>query len=470
MKKHVSAFAALIAVTLIFSGLQISVIAESGETVSTLTSSEFNYTPEEYFKFSGGKITGYIGSDTEIIIPPKIGGVQVTEIGYCAFSYKNVTKIIIPEGVTYLGDDTFAGCSNLTDISLPDSIITMGKYAFSGCSSLKSIKIPAGLTSISYYAFYGCSSLASVIIPAGVTYIDDSAFYNCSSLKYVYFKGNKRQWNDINFAVGNLYLREAEIQYYYNNVGAEGICGDNVTWLLDDEGTLTISGSGSMENWELKNAPWYNKLVKNVIIENGVTSISNSAFYLCEELTSVSISDSVTSIGDRAFLACRNLTSITMSDNIKLIYGDAFCACDSLNHVNFTGNKDQWNTIIGLCGMYGGNECLANAEVHYNYKKIDLGYSYDTDNKQMYVTIECNDTGLNKACETIAAAYDTNGKLYRVIKEKTILKTGKNTLKTPLYCSNLPTDFILKIFIWSSADNMIPIYKSTIKNIHKPTT
>ena len=105
--------------------------------------------------------------------------------------------------------------------------------------------------------------------------------------------------------------------------GAEtrtGTCGENLTWTLEDDGTLTISGTGSMENYSytatyvndryvnLTTAPWGEKIT-SVDIEYGVTNIGDYAFCGCGSLTSVIIPCSVTSIGKSVFSGCRNLTS-----------------------------------------------------------------------------------------------------------------------------------------------------------------
>ena len=84
--------------------------------------------------------------------------------------------------------------------------------------------------------------------------------------------------------------------------GAEGD-GSNLTWTLDSEGVLTISGSGDMYDYGLSGAPWYGirSLVKSAVIADGVTSIGEKAFLYCTSLTSVTIPDSVTSIGKGAF-------------------------------------------------------------------------------------------------------------------------------------------------------------------------
>ena len=92
--------------------------------------------------------------------------------------------VVIPDGVTTIGEDAFSG-SSLTSVSIPDSVTSIGGEAFSYCSSLTSVSIPDSVTSIGYRAFYGCSRLTSVSIPDSVTSIGDSAFSYCSSLTSV---------------------------------------------------------------------------------------------------------------------------------------------------------------------------------------------------------------------------------------------------------------------------------------------
>lgn len=91
-----------------------------------------------------------------------------------------------------------------------------------------------------------------------------------------------------------------------------GTCGKNLTWTFDN-GTLTISGSGAMEDYFIgKEAPWidYTKSIRKVVIEHGVTTIGNYAFATCKNLKEIKISDSVTSIGKLIFLRCKKLKEI----------------------------------------------------------------------------------------------------------------------------------------------------------------
>ena len=127
---------------------------------------------------------------------------------------------------------------------------------------------------------------------------------------------------------------------------ASGSCGDKLTWSLSDDGTLTISGKGAMDNYKFDgydymansyytDAPWYtyHYYIKSVVIENGVTSIGDRAFYGCANLTSVTIPSSVASIGSSAFYRCYELTSVTIPSRVTSIGSNAFEECESLTSV-----------------------------------------------------------------------------------------------------------------------------------------
>ena len=163
------------------------------------------------------------------------------------------------------------------------------------------------------------------------------------------------------------------------NVSAaeSGTCGENLTWTLDDSGTLTISGTGNMTDYVGMASPFYERSdIHTVIIEQGVQSLGYGAFYLCENLTQViipdtvsyfggrvfgetpwleakraenpfvtvdgilidgaacevaaNIPDSVEYIGDAAFASCDSLTDITIPEGIRSIGRWAFSYCDQL--------------------------------------------------------------------------------------------------------------------------------------------
>ena len=111
---------------------------------------------------------------------------------------------------------------------------------------------------------------------------------------------------------------------------ASGTCGDNLTWKLDDEGTLTISGKGAMTEWvDSDSAPWktYSNTINKVVIQPGVTSIGKEAFSWCKNLRSITIPEGVTSIKNGAFYGCGALTSVTIPESVTSIEDSVFAGC-----------------------------------------------------------------------------------------------------------------------------------------------
>ena len=168
--------------------------------------------------------------------------------------------------------------------------------------------------------------------------------------------------------------------------GGEGD-GTNLTWTLDSDGLLIISGTGEMGDYNLvtdeeanKNittAPWGGsyanaRRVKTVEIKPGVTSIGNRAFDRCTRLTEVTIGNGVTSIGDYAFTACTSLTSITIPDSVTSIGDDAFILCEKLISIAIPDSV----TNIGSTAFSGCTD-LASVEIGNGITTIKNGTFYD---------------------------------------------------------------------------------------------
>ena len=217
----------------------------------------------------------------------------VTSIGNWAFeNCFSLTSITILDGVRYIGNCAFLCCTSLTSITIPDSVTSIGDEAFEGCTSLTSVTIGNGVTSIGYKAFAYCRLLESVTIPDGVTGIGDSAFHSCTSLTSV---------------------------------------------TIPD--SVTSIGNSAFQNCTS---------LKSVTIGNGVTRIGQSAFEDCTSLTSITIPDSVTSIGEETFRGCTWLTSVTIGNGVTRIGQSAFKDCTWLTSVTI-GNGVK---SIGYSAFY----------------------------------------------------------------------------------------------------------------------
>lgn len=137
-------------------------------------------------------------------------------------------------------------------------------------------------------------------------------------------------------------------------VVASGKCGANLTWSLDDAGTLTISGTGAMEDYNLSSrpdenvpAPWYDQRdgIKVLVVSPGVTSIGSCALADCKNLISTTIADGVVNIGEGAFSGCSNLITFEIPHGVTCIDDEAFASCSSLisivipNTISTIGNR-----------------------------------------------------------------------------------------------------------------------------------
>ena len=152
-------------------------------------------------------------------------------------------------------------------------------------SNIKTVVIESGVKSIGEYAFYGCSGLTSITIPNSVASIGEGAFKNCSGLTSVHIS-DLEAWCKITF-----YLPSVNPLYYAHH--------------------LFLNGTE----------------VKDLVIPNSVTSISDFVFFSCRGLTSITIPSSVTSIGHQAFRGCSGLTSVTIPNSMTSIGYEAFYDC-----------------------------------------------------------------------------------------------------------------------------------------------
>ena len=140
-----------------------------------------------------------------------------------------------------------------------------------------------------------------------------------------------------------------------------GVCGENLTWTLDSEGLLTISGAGEMYDYDITwssaaddyitTAPWGGKEVPAVVIGNSVTSIGYAAFYGCTGLTDVTIGNSVTSIGRSAFGGCDRLESLTVAANNSVYHSAENCIIETASKTLVVGCK---NSVIPTDGSVTG--------------------------------------------------------------------------------------------------------------------
>ena len=318
------------------------------------------YAPESDFETEtvegGVAITDYTGPGGEVLIPPMIRGERVVEIWGSAFKrHEKLTKVIIPDGVSIIGDLAFVGCSSLTSITIPDSVTSIGSWAFEGCSSLTSVSIPNSVTSIGERAFTDCSSLTSVSIPESVTNLGSNPFADCQALTSIAVAaGNKKYYirDSVLMSRDNLLVcypagltaRSYAIPAGVTSIGHSAFYScRSLTSVSIPESVTSIEGFAfsvcsslksvsipesvtSVGDWEF--SAWIS--LTSVSIPESVTSIGECAFSGCSSLTSMRIPESVTSIGDWAFSGCSSLTSMRIPESVTSIGKEAFASCSKL--------------------------------------------------------------------------------------------------------------------------------------------
>lgn len=294
----------------------------------------------------------------EINLPDGLAKIENYAFDGCG----SLKEIIIPESVTLLFSRAFSNCSGLTEITIPGSIKNIASYCFSSCSSLQVVEIQNGVETIDFSAFGDCNSLTTVILPVSLTSINSTAFPSGFSGFYCY---------------SGSYA--ASFAKTYVSLGSGGIVStsfpNQVYWTLDNDGILKIFGHGEVPSYTMMGSstskpPWssVSGTVKEVIIEEGVTSIGAYAFYACSPLTSVVLADGVISIGNYIFSNCISLADISLPDTLTSIGNDAFSGCSALQAISIPSSV---RTIAD--STFSGCNRLAN--IDFQGKITSIGIS-----------------------------------------------------------------------------------------------
>lgn len=311
-----------------------------GKSSSTLyKGKKFEYTTPEGCEYlfsvnaDGVSVTlekGKAKSVEVLIIPSEVNGLGscffVTEIGDFAFTghsllerregeilpMDGVKKLIIPEGIEYVGQNCFDNAEDLEEVVIPSSLRNLGYCMFENCEKLKSVFIPTDskMTTIEDFVFMDCCALDSFYIPSSVQEIKEGPWRNCKSLEELEISDNNYSFHVYE---GVQYNRDRKhlIQY----------------------------PAGKND--------------KDYYVGFGTQSVDNSAFYGNVHINTVTFPASLDSISHIAFYGCSNLEDVIFNDTIKFIGNSAFGQCPKLQNIQLYGDPkytfnegyDSYNTF-----------------------------------------------------------------------------------------------------------------------------
>lgn len=258
----------------------------------------------------------------------------------------------VQDNVTHIGAYAFAEM-HLSSFNLTNAIVSIGEGAFEN-TSYEWITFSGKLTTIGEDAFRQSWNLTTITLPGTLKSISD-CFWQCYSLQTIKFGGTSAQWE----AAGgdNIYLPlGTTVQCTDRNLtrSYSGQSEDGLNWKLTHDGTLTISGSGPMTDYELypdspfSNAPWGEHYwrIKKIVISEGVTHVGDVAFCHGQSVASVSLPSTLISIGWSSFFSCQSLSDITIPASVTKIGTEAFFQYSDNGafhtDIHYKGTAQQW--------------------------------------------------------------------------------------------------------------------------------
>jgi hypothetical protein len=260
---------------------------------------------------------------TGIKIPITYNGKAVTKIADRAFmtadgvNNEALFSVTIPEGITIIGAEAFAGCNilgALSSFNLPDSLTTIGEGAFKGCANMTTIIIPNNVSTVGSEAFWVCDRLI-IYCRASSQPSGWASDWNTDSRPVVW------GYNP----TSDEYLTFTELADGTYSVKATDVSN------LPSKVCIPFAYNGKAVTQIEEDAFRNCNTITTVVIPNSITSIGADAFNRCTNLTTINLPNAVTEILSGAFFGCTALASIIIPSSVTTIGDDAFFNCSALS-------------------------------------------------------------------------------------------------------------------------------------------
>jgi len=235
---------------------------------------------------------------------------------YAFANCDSFTEIIIPNGVSELGDYAYSSCDRLKKIEIPNTLISIGNWSFNNCSALTDIAIPNSVEKIGNCAFKNCIGLTSIVVPNSVVKIGGGAFAGCNGLTEMTlpFVGGSANATEARWAV---------LGYIFGDKNPDETEMENSTTKYSTSSSIGYTS------------------------QSYYSSNTNYMFYFMipQSLRKVKITNQ-TNIPAYAFQNCDLIREITFTKVVEMIGAQTFENCSSLKTINYAGTQSEWNDIV----------------------------------------------------------------------------------------------------------------------------
>lgn len=326
-----------------FSGSQVNIHQDAFKNCSSL----------RHIRTEDGREFELSGLDIpeEETVPPLVRQIHCQVLGNFSISGTTLLyyrgseeRVVVPEGITEIGAEAFAGNEAIDRVILPDSVRKIGRGAFSDCLVMQTINFPEGLRAIGTSAFENCVKLIRAVLPDTVTEISPSAFNRCRTLNELHLGSQVRKIGELAF-YGCSKLKTVDFPESLKEIGDMAFYRCQALKEIELPASIEILGSNIFTH----------SGVKSAVIRCNPASCGTDVFSQCERLKKLKIEDGVRHIGDKFTFQCKNLTFVTLPDSLETVGSHVFEGSHFLsefpaervvNHILLDGSRLSGDIVL----------------------------------------------------------------------------------------------------------------------------